>query len=162
MAKASIINLPAWSLILSPRLHWISVTQTSLKVSSYREAAHIQYKKVLGRIINDAISKSDLLQIEILIRVDKKGYHMEEVLVVFVDPLCRKSKLGANELIAYDFLTCASIVICYSIKFVMDYEKLRSLLPKTHTKWTTDDLLLWLQFIGLESLSKYLCDLLLE
>jgi predicted acyltransferase len=34
----------------------------------------------------------------------------------------------------------------------MDYEKLRSLLPKVHTKWTTDDVLVWLQFIGLESL----------
>jgi|JI6StandDraft_1071083.scaffolds.fasta_scaffold01268_7 hypothetical protein len=34
----------------------------------------------------------------------------------------------------------------------MDYEKLRCLLPKTHTKWTTDDVAVWLQFIGLEVL----------
>lgn len=34
----------------------------------------------------------------------------------------------------------------------MDYEKLRNLLPKVHTKWTTDDVAIWLGFIGLESL----------
>lgn len=39
--------------------------------------------------------------------------------------------------------------IINSIKFVMDYEKLRGLLPKTHTKWTSEDISVWLQFIGL-------------
>ena len=34
----------------------------------------------------------------------------------------------------------------------MDYEKLCSLLPKVHTKWTTDDVAVWLQFIGLDLL----------
>lgn len=34
----------------------------------------------------------------------------------------------------------------------MDYEKLRCVLPKVHTKWTSDDIAVWLQFIGLEAL----------
>lgn len=34
----------------------------------------------------------------------------------------------------------------------MDYEKLRAVLPKTHTKWTSEDVAVWLQFIGLEAL----------
>lgn len=45
----------------------------------------------------------------------------------------------------------------------MDYEKLRPLLPKNHTKWTTDDVAVWLKFIGLEALypsfSKHRCEL---
>lgn len=31
----------------------------------------------------------------------------------------------------------------------MDYEKLREILPKVHTKWTVEDIALWLKFIGL-------------
>lgn len=34
----------------------------------------------------------------------------------------------------------------------MDYQKLFVLLPKSHTKWTVDDIAIWLQFIGLEAL----------
>lgn len=34
----------------------------------------------------------------------------------------------------------------------MDYEKLKTILPKVPIKWNKQDISIWLKFIGLESL----------
>ena len=34
----------------------------------------------------------------------------------------------------------------------MDYEKLKTVLPKEPVKWTINDISIWLEFIGLEGL----------
>ncbi|GAB2289293.1 Dolichol-phosphate mannosyltransferase subunit 1 [Dionaea muscipula] len=58
-------------------------------------------KPVLEDLINSCVSKGYVFQMEIVVRASRKGYHIEEVPITFVDRVYGSSKLGGSEIVDY-------------------------------------------------------------
>ncbi|KAL4271199.1 hypothetical protein GQ457_13G020600 [Hibiscus cannabinus] len=60
------------------------------------------YKKsVLEDVISSCVSKGYVFQMEMIVRASRKGYHIEEVPITFVDRVFGSSKLGGSEIVEY-------------------------------------------------------------
>ncbi|KAM3259183.1 hypothetical protein ACQJBY_050764 [Aegilops geniculata] len=60
------------------------------------------YKRsVLEDVISCCVSKGYVFQMEMIVRATRKGYHIEEVPITFVDRVFGISKLGGSEIVGY-------------------------------------------------------------
>ncbi|KAF7068865.1 hypothetical protein CFC21_074577 [Triticum aestivum] len=60
------------------------------------------YKRsVLEDVISSCVSKGYVFQMEMIVRATRKGYHIEEVPITFVDRVFGISKLGGSEIVGY-------------------------------------------------------------
>ncbi|XP_044950385.1 dolichol-phosphate mannosyltransferase subunit 1-like isoform X2 [Hordeum vulgare subsp. vulgare] len=60
------------------------------------------YKRsVLEDVISSCVSKGYVFQMEMIVRATRKGYHVEEVPITFVDRVFGISKLGGSEIVGY-------------------------------------------------------------
>nr|AAF79605.1 F5M15.10 [Arabidopsis thaliana] len=60
------------------------------------------YKKsALEDVISSCVSKGYVFQMEMIVRATRKGYHIEEVPITFVDRVFGTSKLGGSEIVEY-------------------------------------------------------------
>ncbi|THG08191.1 hypothetical protein TEA_019017 [Camellia sinensis var. sinensis] len=58
-------------------------------------------KSVLEDVISSCFSKGYVFQMEMIVRASRKGYHIEEVPITFVDRVYGSSKLGGSEIVEY-------------------------------------------------------------
>ncbi|KAG2544949.1 dolichol-phosphate mannosyltransferase subunit 1-like isoform X2 [Panicum virgatum] len=60
------------------------------------------YKRdVLEDLISSCVSKGYVFQMEMIVRATRKGYHIDEVPITFVDRVFGISKLGGSEIVEY-------------------------------------------------------------
>lgn len=80
--------------VLAQTLLWPGVSDLTGSFRLYK-------KSVLEEVISSCVSKGYVFQMEIIVRASRKGYHIEEVPITFVDRLFGSSKLGGSEIVGY-------------------------------------------------------------
>ncbi|XP_057974392.1 dolichol-phosphate mannosyltransferase subunit 1 isoform X3 [Malania oleifera] len=80
--------------VLAQTLLWPGVSDLT---GSFR----LYTKSVLEDVINSCVSKGYVFQMEMIVRASRKGYHIEEVPITFVDRVYGSSKLGGSEIVEY-------------------------------------------------------------
>ncbi|XP_062164278.1 dolichol-phosphate mannosyltransferase subunit 1 [Alnus glutinosa] len=80
--------------VLAQTLLWPGVSDLTGSFRLYR-------KSVLEDIIRSCVSKGYVFQMEMIVRASRKGYHIEEVPITFVDRVYGSSKLGGSEIVEY-------------------------------------------------------------
>ncbi|XVE69615.1 hypothetical protein DITRI_Ditri10aG0004300 [Diplodiscus trichospermus] len=80
--------------VLAQTLLWPGVSDLTGSFRLYR-------KSVLEDIISSCVSKGYVFQMEMIVRASRKGYHIEEVPITFVDRVFGSSKLGGSEIVEY-------------------------------------------------------------
>ncbi|RXH95876.1 hypothetical protein DVH24_008376 [Malus domestica] len=95
--------------VLAQTLLWPGVSDLTGSFRLYR-------KTVLEDIISSCVSKGYVFQMEMIVRASRKGYHIEEVPISFVDRVYGISKLGGSEIVEY----LKGLV--YLLKFFMSTE----------------------------------------
>uniref|UniRef100_A0A0R0GWU7 Dolichol-phosphate mannosyltransferase subunit 1 n=1 Tax=Glycine max TaxID=3847 RepID=A0A0R0GWU7_SOYBN len=80
--------------VLAQTLLWPGVSDLTGSFRLYR-------KSVLEDIISCCVSKGYVFQMEMIVRASRKGYHIEEVPITFVDRVFGSSKLGGSEIVEY-------------------------------------------------------------
>ncbi|KAI3970428.1 hypothetical protein MKX01_024075 [Papaver californicum] len=64
-------------------------------------SSRLYKRSVLEDVINSCVSKGYVFQMEMIVRASRKGYHIEEVPITFVDRVYGSSKLGGSEIVEY-------------------------------------------------------------
>ncbi|KAG0494927.1 hypothetical protein HPP92_005921 [Vanilla planifolia] len=79
------------------------LAQTFLRpgVSDLTGSFRLYKKSVLEDVISSVVSKGYVFQMEMIVRAARKGYHIEEVPITFVDRVFGSSKLGGSEIVEY-------------------------------------------------------------
>ncbi|KAL3734387.1 hypothetical protein ACJRO7_023700 [Eucalyptus globulus] len=80
--------------VLAQTFLWPGVSDLTGSFRLYR-------KSVLEDLINSCVSKGYVFQMEMIVRASRKGYHIEEVPITFVDRVFGSSKLGGSEIVEY-------------------------------------------------------------
>ncbi|XP_038896152.1 dolichol-phosphate mannosyltransferase subunit 1 isoform X2 [Benincasa hispida] len=80
--------------VLAQTLLWPGVSDLTGSFRLYK-------KSVLEDIISSVVSKGYVFQMEMIVRATRKGYHIEEVPITFVDRVFGTSKLGGSEIVEY-------------------------------------------------------------
>ncbi|KAG5542547.1 hypothetical protein RHGRI_022177 [Rhododendron griersonianum] len=80
--------------VLAQTLLWPGVSDLTGSFRLYK-------KSVLEDVISTCVSKGYVFQMEIIVRASRKGYHIEEVPITFVDRVYGSSKLGGSEIVEY-------------------------------------------------------------
>ncbi|KAL0545363.1 hypothetical protein IC582_015242 [Cucumis melo] len=80
--------------VLAQTLLWPGVSDLTGSFRLYK-------KSVLEDIITSVVSKGYVFQMEMIVRATRKGYHIEEVPITFVDRVFGTSKLGGSEIVEY-------------------------------------------------------------
>ncbi|KAI8015500.1 Dolichol-phosphate mannosyltransferase subunit 1 [Camellia lanceoleosa] len=80
--------------VLARTLLWPGVSDLTGSFRLYR-------KSVLEDVISSCFSKGYVFQMEMIVRASRKGYHIEEVPITFVDRVYGSSKLGGPEIVEY-------------------------------------------------------------
>eukprot|EP01018_Ginkgo_biloba_P003876 Gb_38878 [translate_table: standard] len=80
--------------VLAQTLLWPGVSDLTGSFRIYR-------KPVLEDLIKAVVSKGYVFQMEMIVRASRKGYHIEEVPITFVDRVYGSSKLGGSEIVQY-------------------------------------------------------------
>lgn len=80
--------------VLAQTLLWPGVSDLT---GSFR----LYGKSVLEDVISTCVSKGYVFQMEIIVRASRKGFHIEEVPITFVDRVYGSSKLGGSEIVEY-------------------------------------------------------------
>lgn len=80
--------------VLAQTLLWPGVSDLTGSFRLYK-------KSVLEDLISCCVSKGYVFQMEIIVRATRKGYHIEEVPITFVDRVYGSSKLGGSEIVQY-------------------------------------------------------------
>ncbi|KAI8522586.1 hypothetical protein RHMOL_Rhmol13G0007800 [Rhododendron molle] len=80
--------------VLAQTLLWPGVSDLTGSFRLYK-------KSVLEDVISTCVSKGYVFQMEIIVRASRKGYHIEEVPIAFVDRVYGSSKLGGSEIVEY-------------------------------------------------------------
>lgn len=80
--------------VLAQTFLWPGVTDLTGSFRLYR-------KSVLEDVISSCVSKGYVFQMEMIVRASRKGYHIEEVPISFVDRVFGSSKLGGSEIVEY-------------------------------------------------------------
>ncbi|MCL7034887.1 hypothetical protein MKW94_004848, partial [Papaver nudicaule] len=70
-------------------------------VSDLTGSFRLYKRSVLEDVINSCVSKGYVFQMEMIVRASRKGYHIEEVPITFVDRVYGSSKLGGSEIVEY-------------------------------------------------------------
>ncbi|KAK6939069.1 Glycosyltransferase 2-like [Dillenia turbinata] len=70
-------------------------------VSDLTGSFRLYKKSVLEDIISSCVSRGYVFQMEMIVRASRKGYHIEEVPITFVDRVFGSSKLGGSEIVEY-------------------------------------------------------------
>ncbi|XP_020585588.1 probable dolichol-phosphate mannosyltransferase [Phalaenopsis equestris] len=70
-------------------------------VSDLTGSFRLYKKSVLEDVLGSVVSKGYVFQMEIIVRASRKGYHIEEVPITFVDRVYGTSKLGGSEIVEY-------------------------------------------------------------
>ncbi|KAL6509845.1 Dolichol-phosphate mannosyltransferase subunit 1 [Orobanche gracilis] len=80
--------------VLAQTLLWPGVSDLTGSFRLYK-------KSVLEDVISSCVSKGYVFQMEMIVRASRKGYHIEEVPITFVDRVYGSSKLGGSEILEY-------------------------------------------------------------
>nr|VDD43067.1 unnamed protein product [Brassica oleracea] len=80
--------------VLAQTLLWPGVSDLTGSFRLYK-------KSVLEDVISSCVSKGYVFQMEMIVRATRKGYHIEEVPITFVDRVFGTSKLGGSEIVEY-------------------------------------------------------------
>ncbi|KAI3997279.1 hypothetical protein MKX01_009123 [Papaver californicum] len=80
--------------VLSQTFLWHGVSDLTGSFRLYK-------RSVLEDVINSCVSKGYVFQMEMIVRASRKGYHIEEVPITFVDRVYGSSKLGGSEIVEY-------------------------------------------------------------
>ncbi|KAL2234735.1 UNVERIFIED_CONTAM: Dolichol-phosphate mannosyltransferase subunit 1 [Sesamum indicum] len=80
--------------VLAQTLLWPGVSDLTGSFRLYK-------KSVLEDVISSCVSKGYVFQMEMIVRASRKGYHIEEVPITFVDRVYGSSKLGGSEIVEY-------------------------------------------------------------
>ncbi|XP_065003439.1 dolichol-phosphate mannosyltransferase subunit 1-like [Musa acuminata AAA Group] len=80
--------------VLAQTLLWPGVSDLT---GSFR----LYERKAFEDIISSVVSKGYVFQMEMIVRASRKGYHIEEVPITFVDRVYGSSKLGGSEILEY-------------------------------------------------------------
>ncbi|KAL6572215.1 Dolichol-phosphate mannosyltransferase subunit 1 [Orobanche minor] len=80
--------------VLAQTLLWPGVSDLTGSFRLYK-------KSVLEDVISSCVSKGYVFQMEMIVRASRKGYHIEEVPITFVDRVYGSSKLGGSEIMEY-------------------------------------------------------------
>ncbi|XP_074303937.1 dolichol-phosphate mannosyltransferase subunit 1 isoform X2 [Silene latifolia] len=80
--------------VLAHTLLWPGVSDLTGSFRLYK-------KSVLEDLINSCVSKGYVFQMEMIVRASRKGHHIEEVPITFVDRVYGSSKLGGSEIVEY-------------------------------------------------------------
>ncbi|OVA08882.1 Glycosyl transferase [Macleaya cordata] len=80
--------------VLAQTLLWPGVSDLTGSFRLYK-------RSVLEDVINSCVSKGYVFQMEMIVRASRKGYHIEEVPITFVDRVYGSSKLGGSEIVEY-------------------------------------------------------------
>ncbi|XP_073002553.1 dolichol-phosphate mannosyltransferase subunit 1 [Typha latifolia] len=80
--------------VLAQTLLWPGVSDLT---GSFR----LYERSVLEDVITSCVSKGYVFQMEMIVRASRKGYHIEEVPITFVDRVFGSSKLGGSEIVEY-------------------------------------------------------------
>ncbi|KAF5943184.1 hypothetical protein HYC85_020826 [Camellia sinensis] len=80
--------------VLAHTLLWPGVSDLTGSFRLYK-------KSVLEDVISSCVSKGYVFQMEMIVRASRKGYHIEEVPITFVDRVYGSSKLGGSEIVEY-------------------------------------------------------------
>ncbi|KAK9220553.1 hypothetical protein WN943_009204 [Citrus x changshan-huyou] len=80
--------------VLAQTLLWPGVSDLTGSFRLYK-------KSVLEDVISSCVSKGYVFQMEMIVRACRKGYHIEEVPITFVDRVFGSSKLGGSEIVEY-------------------------------------------------------------
>ncbi|KAJ7561940.1 hypothetical protein O6H91_03G048400 [Diphasiastrum complanatum] len=71
------------------------------KVSDLTGSFRLYKRSVLEDLVSACVSKGYVFQMEMIVRASRKGYHIEEVPITFVDRVYGTSKLGGSEIVQY-------------------------------------------------------------
>ncbi|KAK1441595.1 hypothetical protein QVD17_07610 [Tagetes erecta] len=80
--------------VLAHTLLWPGVSDLTGSFRLYK-------KSVLEDTISSCVSKGYVFQMEMIVRASRKGYHIKEVPITFVDRVYGSSKLGGSEIVEY-------------------------------------------------------------
>ncbi|XP_021736232.1 dolichol-phosphate mannosyltransferase subunit 1 [Chenopodium quinoa] len=80
--------------VLAHTILWPGVSDLTGSFRLYR-------KSVLEDLISSCVSKGYVFQMEMIVRASRKGHHIEEVPITFVDRVYGSSKLGGSEIVEY-------------------------------------------------------------
>ncbi|XP_042403338.1 dolichol-phosphate mannosyltransferase subunit 1 [Zingiber officinale] len=80
--------------VLAQTLLWPGVSDLTGSFRLYERSA-------FEDVISSCVSKGYVFQMEIIVRASRKGYHIEEVPITFVDRIYGSSKLGGSEIVQY-------------------------------------------------------------
>ncbi|KAF6149053.1 hypothetical protein GIB67_018631 [Kingdonia uniflora] len=80
--------------VLAQTLVWPGVSDLTGSFRLYKRAD-------LEDVISTCVSKGYVFQMEMIVRASRKGYHIEEVPITFVDRVYGSSKLGGSEIVEY-------------------------------------------------------------
>ncbi|RID58150.1 hypothetical protein BRARA_F01465, partial [Brassica rapa] len=80
--------------VLAQTLLWPDVSDLTRSFMLYK-------KSVLEDMISSCVSKCCVFQMEMIVRATRKGYHIEEVPITFVDRVFGTSKLEGSEIVEY-------------------------------------------------------------
>jgi dolichol-phosphate mannosyltransferase len=81
--------------------NYIADTALNPGVSDLTGSFRLYKKPVLEDLVQQAVSKGYVFQMEMMVRARESGYHIEEVPITFVDRVFGDSKLGGAEIVAY-------------------------------------------------------------
>ncbi|XP_057807722.1 dolichol-phosphate mannosyltransferase subunit 1-like [Salvia miltiorrhiza] len=89
--------------VLAQTFLWPGVSDLTGSFRYYTTTIIISFtkKSVLEDVINSCVSKGYVFHMEMIVRASRKGYHIEEVPITFVDRVYGSSKLGGSEIVEY-------------------------------------------------------------
>lgn len=71
------------------------------RVSDLTGAYRLYRREILTSLLTSVTSKGYAFQMEFIVRAERRGYHIEEVPIIFVDRLYGTSKLGPSEFVLW-------------------------------------------------------------
>ncbi|URE02231.1 dolichol-phosphate mannosyltransferase [Musa troglodytarum] len=80
--------------VLAQTLLWPAVSDLTGSFRLYERTA-------FEDVVSSCVSKGYVFQMEMIVRASRKGYHIEEVPITFVDRVYGSSKLGGSEIVEY-------------------------------------------------------------
>ncbi|KAL2529669.1 Nucleotide-diphospho-sugar transferase superfamily protein [Forsythia ovata] len=97
-------SVHGWNLmrkLTSRGANGLAQTLLRLGVSDLTGSFQLYQKSVIEDVISSCVSKGYVFQMEMIVRASRKGYHIEEVPITFVDRVYGSSKLGGSETVEY-------------------------------------------------------------
>ncbi|XP_048638483.1 dolichol-phosphate mannosyltransferase subunit 1-like isoform X2 [Brassica napus] len=90
-----------WNLMRKLTSRRANVLAQTLLWPDVSDLTRLYKKSVLEDMISSCVSKCCVFQMEMIVRATRKGYHIEEVPITFVDRVFGTSKLEGSEIVEY-------------------------------------------------------------